>query len=113
MPSDDEIRASRFPRIIVVKQKCPMASMLTRRKNERNTITQDAIWMATRKAKWTHEFNTKMNLREYLRQFFWHAKDFEPTHEVPAEARKTLPAVKRTMKMHSRMVGCIHDHTRI
>ena len=78
MPSDDKIRASRFPRIVVVKQKCPMASMIRRRKNERNTITQDAIWMTPRKAKWTHEFNTKMNLREYLRQFFGMPKILNP-----------------------------------
>ena len=35
-----------------------------------DTIWQDAITMVLRRAKWTHEVNTKMSLREYFGQFF-------------------------------------------
>ena len=47
-----------------------MAQMITRSKDQDDTIRQDAFTMALRRAKWTHEFNTKMNLRKVLRQFF-------------------------------------------
>ena len=41
------------------------------RSNHDVTIWQDAISMALRRAKWTHEVNTKMNsLREHFGQFF-------------------------------------------
>ena len=102
MPSDDKIRASRFPRIVVVKQKCPMAAMITRRKNERNTTMQDAIWMATRKAKWTHEFNTKMNLREYLRQFFGMPKILNPH-------TKLLPKLGKLCRRSNEGWRCAHE----
>ena len=38
--------------------------------------------------RWTHEFNTKMNLRMVFRQLFWHVKDFGSTPEVTAETEK-------------------------
>ena len=112
MPSDDKIRASRFPRIVVVKQKCPMAAMITRRKNERNTTTGRNLDGHT-KGKMDTRIQHENEPSGVPSAVFWHAKDFEPTHEVAAEAGKTLSAVKRRMKMRSRMVGCIHDHTRI
>ena len=42
--------------------------------------------MALRRAKWTHEANTKISLREAFGQFFLRAKDFAFAHEVAAEA---------------------------
>ena len=77
--------------------------------NDDVTIWQDAITMALRKAKWTHEVNTKMSLREDFVNFFWHAKDFAFTHEVAAEACKIQPTVTRWVKMASRMARWFHD----
>ena len=84
-------------------EKCPMAPMITRSKDEDDTIWQDALTMALRRAKWTQEFNTKMNLRKVLRQFVLHAKDFATAHEVATGACETPQAVIRWLKMPSRM----------
>ena len=41
-----------------------------RRKDEDDTIRQDAFTMTSRMARWTHEFNTKTHLREAFGEFF-------------------------------------------
>ena len=70
--------------------------------------------MALRRAKWTHEVNTKMSLREdFERSILLQAKDFAFSHEVAAEVWKKQPAVTRWVMMASRMARCFHDQTRI
>ena len=60
-----------FRRIVFVRgEKCSMSSMITRRKDEDDTIRQDGFTMASRRARWTHELNTKTHLREPFREFF-------------------------------------------
>ena len=86
--------------------------MIIQSNNDDVMIWQDAITMALRRAKWTHEVNTKMSLREYLGQFL-HAKDFAFAHKVAAEAWKMQPAVTGWVKMAPRMTRCFHDQTRI
>ena len=62
-----------------------MSPMITQRKDEDDTIRQDAFTMTSRRARWTHKFNTK---RTFARpsgncltcQRFW------PAHEVAAGA---------------------------
>ena len=67
----------------------------------------------SRRAKWTHEFNTKVNLCKVHRQYFGMTKSFATAHEVAAEAWKTPPSVIRWLKMHLRMARCIYDQSRI
>ena len=69
-------------------EKWPMAPMITRSKDEDDTIWQDAFTMALRRAKWTHEFNTKMNLRKVLRQFFGMPKILPPLTKLLPEPVK-------------------------
>ena len=52
------------------KLKCPMSPKIIRRKDEEDTIRQDSFTMASQRARWTHEFNTKTHLREAFRNFF-------------------------------------------
>ena len=47
-----------------------MAPMITRGKDEDDTICHDAHTMALRRANRTHEFNTIMNLRKVFGHFF-------------------------------------------
>ena len=63
--------------------------------HEDDTIWQDALTMDLRRAKWTHEFNTKMNLRKIFRQL--------------NGAWETPPAVIRWLKMSSRKARCCYD----
>ena len=57
-----------FLRIVFVSQKSTLSPMITRRKDD--TIRQDAFKMASRRARWTHAFNTKTHLREAFLEFF-------------------------------------------
>ena len=56
----------------------PMTPMITRCQYEGNTIQQDGITMDSRRARVTHELNTKMNLREVIGRFFDMTKMFGP-----------------------------------
>ena len=58
--------------------------------------------MATRKAKSTHEFNTKMNLREYLRQFFGMPKILNPH-------TKLLPKLGKLCRRSNEGWRCTHE----
>ena len=60
--------------------------MIIRNNNDDVTIWQDAITMALRKAKWTHEVNTKMSFREDFAVNFVACQRFSFAHEVAAEA---------------------------
>jgi hypothetical protein len=62
-----------------------MAPMITRSKDEDDMICQDALTMALQRAKWTHEFNTKMNLRKVLRQYFGMPKILPPLTKLLPE----------------------------
>ena len=62
--------------------------MITRSKDEDDTIWQDALTMALRRAKWTHEFNTKMNLRKVFRQFFGMPKILQLLTKLVPEPEK-------------------------
>ena len=58
---------------------CPMAPMVTRSKDEDDTIWQDVLTMASGRARWTHECNTKMNLRMVIGHIFGMSKIL-PSH---------------------------------
>ena len=88
LPSKDHRADSCFLRIVFVRRKCPMPPMLTRSKEEDDTIWQDAFTIALRRAKLTHEFNTKMNLRKVLRQFFGMPKILPPLTKLLPEPEK-------------------------
>ena len=83
--------------------------MITRSKDEDDTIWQDALTMALRRAKWTYE-NVPSQGPSAI---FWHAKDFATAHEVAAGAWETPPAVIRWLKMLSRMARWFSDPSRI
>ena len=46
-----------------------MSPMIKRRKDVDDTIRQGVFTMTTRRARWTHEFNTKTHLREAFGEF--------------------------------------------
>lgn len=48
-----------------------------------------------------------------LPAIFWHAKNFATAHEVAARACENPPAIRRWLKMSSRMARCFHDQSRI
>ena len=48
-----------------------------------------------------------------LQTIFWHVKDFGVARDGAAEGLKNLPTDTRWVKMHSRMVRCLHDPCRI
>jgi hypothetical protein len=72
-------------------------------KDEDDTIWQDALTMALRRAKWTHE-NVPSQGPSAI---FWHAKDFATAHEVAARAWETPPAVIRLREALA-MPSCTH-----
>ena len=63
----------------IVCSSCHFLNIITRSKYENYRIWQDAFMVALRRAKWTHEFNTKMNLRNVFWQFYGMPKIFQ-TH---------------------------------
>ena len=62
--------------------------MITRRKEEDDTIRQDAVTMASRRARWTLEFNTKTHLREAFLEFFDMPKMLAPLTKLLPEPEK-------------------------
>ena len=65
-----------------------MSPMITRRKDEDDTIRQYAFTMTSRRARWTHEFNTKTHLREAFREFFDMPKILAPLTKLLQEPEK-------------------------
>ena len=62
--------------------------MITQRKDEDDTIRQDAVTMASRRARWTHELNTKTHLREAFLEFFDLPKILAPLTKLLPEPEK-------------------------
>ena len=87
--------------------------MITRSKDEDNTIWQDAFTMALRRAKMDTRIQHENEPSQGPSAIFWHAKDFATAHEVAAGAWETPPAVKRWLKMLSRMARWFYDQSRI
>ena len=65
-----------------------MAPMITRSNYGDDTILQDALTMALRRAKWTHEYNTKINHRKVFGQFFGTPKILPPLTKLLPEPEK-------------------------
>ena len=65
-----------------------MSMMITRRKDEDDTIRQDAFTMTSRRARWTHEFYTNTHLREAFREFFDMPEIFAPLTKFLPEPEK-------------------------
>ena len=112
LPSED-VRALLISFVLCSRgEECPMAPMITRSNYEDDTILQDALMMALRRATWTHEYNMKMNLRA----IFWHAKDFAIAHEVAAGAwkvhRRSYDCFRCPHEWPD-MARCIYDQSRI
>ena len=76
--------------------------MITRSEDEDDTTRQDALTMALRRAKWTHEFNTKMTLREVLRQFFCMPK-------ILPSLTKLLPESEKLNRRSYDGLRCAHE----
>ena len=56
--------------------------------NEDDTTRRDAFTMASQKARWTHEFNTKTHIREAFREFFDMQKILAPLTKLLPEPEK-------------------------
>ena len=102
--------------VLFLRQKCPMAPAITRSKDEDDTMGKNAFTMVLRGVRWTHEFNTKMNLRTHLRQFFGCQKILPPLTKLLPEPsiidRRSYDGLRCTrewLEMHSRMTRCFHD----
>ena len=67
---------------------CLMSPMITRKKDEDGRIRQDAFTMTSRRARWTHEFNTKTHRREAFRELFDMPKIFAPFTKLLPEPEK-------------------------
>ena len=80
-----------------------MAPMITRT-YEDDTIGQAAysMVMASRRARWTHELNTKNNLREVYREFFDMPK-------ILAPLTKLLPEPEKVHRRPDDSLRCPHE----
>ena len=67
---------------------CLMAPLITQSKDNDDTIWQDALMKALRRAKWTQNFNTKINLCKVLRQFFGRQMILPPFTKLQPEPEK-------------------------
>ena len=65
-----------------------MSPMITRRKDDDDTIRQDAFTITSREARWTHEFNTKTHLCEAFQKFFDIPKILAPLTKLLPEPEK-------------------------
>ena len=65
-----------------------MAPMITRIHDEYYTIAADVFTMDLRRGKWTRDFNTKMNHRNVLRQFFGMPKILGPLTKLLPKPEK-------------------------
>ena len=70
--------------------------------HEADPIWQDAFTMAIRRTKWTHEFNTKTNLRKVLRHFFGMPKILPPL-------AKLLPKPEKVHRRSYDGLRCPHE----
>ena len=59
-----------------------------KRPSEVDTIRQDAFTIASRRARWTHEFNMKTHLREAFMEFFDMPKILAPLTKLLPEPEK-------------------------
>ena len=55
---------------------------------QKTRTRRDAFTMASRRARWTHEFNTKTHLREAFREFFYMPKILAPLTKLLPEPKK-------------------------
>ena len=79
-----------------------MAPMITRGKDEDDTICHDAHTMALRRANWTHEFNTIMNLRKVFGHFFGMPK-------ILPSLTKLLPKPEKLNRWSNDGFRCPHE----